>query len=268
MICLWMMKSRHSNRLLQKFMQLPLFYIAEIPEPGSEFELPEDTSRHISSVLRMQEGEALQLTDGKGNLFDSVIVKPHKKHTSVQVASKTFTQPSAYHYTIAISLLKNSARFEWFLEKATELGVNRIVPLITSRTEKQHFKEDRSRAILVSAMMQSAQTWLPELEAPQKIDVFLSQIQPGSGNDFFIAHCIEAPKDYLANRLLTASSNRIIMIGPEGDFTEAEVEAALRKGAIPVSLGSARLRAETAGIVAATLIKLINPPLHHGDEVH
>jgi len=208
------------------------------------------------------------LTDGKGNLYNSRIVKPHKKHSTVKVESKISTQASEHSYTIAIALLKNSARFEWFLEKATELGINRIVPLITARTEKQHYKEERSRAILISAMMQSGQTWLPQLESPQRIEAFLSKIQPASGNDFFIAHCMNTPKEYLANVLLTASNSRIIMIGPEGDFNGEELEAAIQKGAVPVSLGSSRLRAETAGMVAATLLKLINPPVLQGDEVH
>src|SRR4051812_46123852 len=103
-------------------MQLPLFYIPAIPDPGSEFELPEDASRHISSVLRIQEAEPLQLTDGKGNLYDAQVVKSHKKHTIVQVTSKFITPAPSHSYTVAIALLKNAARFEWFLEKATELG--------------------------------------------------------------------------------------------------------------------------------------------------
>src|SRR5688572_13416154 len=158
-------------------MQLPLFYLAEIPGATGELELPEESSRHISAVLRMQEGEELHLTDGKGNLYTASIVKPHKKHTLVSIDSRTVTERPTHSYTIAIALLKNATRFEWFLEKATELGINRIVPLITARTEKQHYKEERFRAILVSAMMQSGQNWLPELDAPQRMDNFLLQIQ-------------------------------------------------------------------------------------------
>ena len=239
-------------------MQLPLFYLAEIPDSAGELELPEDSSRHISAVLRMQEGEELQLTDGKGNLYSATIVKPHKKHTTVRINSKTVTAATGYSYTIAIALLKNATRFEWFLEKATELGINRIIPLITARTEKQHYKEERSRSILISAMMQSGQNWLPQLDAPQRIESFLS-MNPGPGVDCFIAHCMDKPRDLLAERLQNASHHRLIMIGPEGDFTEAELQAALEKGAVPVSLGSSRLRAETAGMVAATLLTSIRP---------
>ncbi|HSB94230.1 MAG TPA: RsmE family RNA methyltransferase, partial [Flavitalea sp.] len=217
--------------------------------------------RHISAVLRMQEGEELQLTDGQGNLYTATIVKPHKKHTVVSIRSKQFTPAPTESHTIAIALLKNATRFEWFLEKATELGINRIVPLITARTEKQHYKEERARAILVSAMMQSGQTWLPVLEAPQRIERFLSRVQEGPGEDFFVAHCMDKPKDDLATRLQIASQYKVIMIGPEGDFTEAEVDAAVAKGAVPVSLGNSRLRAETAGIIAVTLMKLVKPRL-------
>jgi 16S rRNA (uracil1498-N3)-methyltransferase len=109
-------------------------------------------------------------------------------------------------------------------------------------------------------MMQSGQNWLPELEAPQRFERFLSQIQPHLP-DFFIAHCMDKPKEDLLTRLQTASPHRSIMIGPEGDFTEDELQAALVKGAVPVSLGSSRLRAETAGVVAATLLNLVKPPL-------
>jgi 16S rRNA (uracil1498-N3)-methyltransferase len=242
-------------------MQLPLFYLAEIPGTAADFELPEDSSRHISAVLRMQEGEELQLTDGRGNLYTASIVKPHKKHTLVSISSKTFTEAPNHSQTIAIALLKNATRFEWFLEKATELGINRIVPLITARTEKQHYKEERSRSILVSAMMQSGQNWLPQLDAPQRIESFMSKLPPASGIDFFIAHCMNKPKDDLVTRLQTSSHHRLIMIGPEGDFTEDELHSAMEKGAVPVSLGTSRLRAETAGMVAATLLNLVRPPL-------
>lgn len=241
-------------------MQKPLFYIEAAPSQGIELELSEENSRHISSVLRMQEEELLQLTDGRGNLYEGAIVKAHKKRTSVRIIDKTFHEQATVHITVAIALLKNAARFEWFLEKATELGIRTIIPLITARTEKQHYKEERFRAILVSAMMQSGQTWLPQLLPPQPFGTYIPSMERTPDQAIFIAHCMESPKEDLSNALLSVTGKRLILIGPEGDFTPDEVQSATEHGAAAVSLGDTRLRAETAGIVAATLLKLVNRP--------
>jgi 16S rRNA (uracil1498-N3)-methyltransferase len=157
--------------------------------------------------------------------------------------------------TVAISLLKNASRFEWFLEKATEIGVSGIVPLLCERTEKEHARIDRLRSILVSAMLQSQQAWLPELSEPMGFSELVGR--PASGGRY-IAHCLEAPlsTDSLADWRKTADGvpPQLILIGPEGDFSPKEVEAALKEGFLPVTLGENRLRTETAGVVAATLL--------------
>src|SRR4030095_11060331 len=144
-------------------MALPFFYIQE-PDPlQKEIVLDEDTSRHIIQVLRMKEGEKMNLTDGKGNLIIAEIFDAHKKHCMVNVVDSRLTTHHSRKITIAISLLKNTNRFEWFLEKATEIGISEIIPLICERTEKQKFRYDRMKGICISAMLQSQQCWLPEL---------------------------------------------------------------------------------------------------------
>ena len=234
-------------------MALPFFYINEFDPSQKEIVLDEDTSRHIVQVLRMKEGEKLNLTDGKGNLITAEITDAHKKHCTVKIIDSRFTAHNSRKTTIAISLLKNTSRFEWFLEKATEIGISEIVPLICERTEKQKFRHDRMKGICISAMLQSQQCWLPALHEPVQFgDLVIRQF-----GDYqkMIAHCIDEEKQSL-HLQISKSSNRLILIGPEGDFTKQEIELALQNDFIPVSLGETRLRSETAGVVAATLLYL------------
>ena len=234
-------------------MSLPFFYITEFNSSQKEVVLNEDTSRHVVQVLRMKVGENLNLTDGKGHLITAGIIGDHKKHCTVKVVDSKFMLQTSRKITIAISLLKNASRFEWFLEKATEIGVSEVIPLICERTEKQKFRYDRMKGICISAMLQSQQGWLPELYEPVK---YMDYIKSGTGNTDltkFIAHCEESStkKQLSAYQSLNSST---ILIGPEGDFTKDEVKLALENNFIPVSLGETRLRTETAGIVAATLL--------------
>jgi len=244
-------------------MALPFFYISSYDPGSTEITLDEDNSRHIVQVLRMRPGAALQLTDGKGTLLTAVILDDHKKKCRVQVQTADTQPPRERPVSLAISLLKNAARFEWFLEKATEIGVREIIPLLCEHTERQQVRQDRLQNILVSAMLQSQQSWLPILHLPTP----LGQLITGADHDQrFIAHCLEAPRptsslpDALRQTLTgtnTSSarvSSRLILIGPEGDFSPKEVELALEHQFIPVTLGNNRLRTETAGVVAATLL--------------
>ncbi len=235
-------------------MPLPFFYKEDIISNTKAITLDEDTSKHVVQVLRMQNGEQLQLTDGKGNLFTAEITDAHKKHCTVKVLTTAGQQRPTNNITIAISLVKNNSRFEWFLEKATEIGVTEIIPLICQRTEKQHFRYDRMKGILISAMLQSQQTWLPVLSEPVRFDSYIKDARPSDSSCYFIAHCTEDKKQPLSHLLINSSAHLHILIGPEGDFTEKEIEEALQKNFVPVSLGETRLRTETAGIVAATLL--------------
>ena len=233
-------------------MALPFFYKEDIDSAAKEMVLDEDTSKHIVQVLRMQHGEQLQLTNGKGSLITAAITDNNRKRCIVTVIQKSTIQNQQSKISIAVSLLKNTNRFEWFLEKATEIGVAEIIPLLCSRTEKQNFKAERLQTILVSAMLQSQQCWLPVLHEPVKYKTFVEQ---NNIQQKFIAHCEEEKeKVQLTATPLNFSTSKLILIGPEGDFTKEEIELALKNKFTPVSLGNTRLRTETAGIVAATLL--------------
>ena len=232
------------------FMALSFFYVKDLT--GTSLVLDEDTSRHITGVLRMKVGEPILLTNGKGTKAQATITDDHRKRCAVRIDATEVEAKKTPQVCIAISLVKNAARFEWFLEKATEIGVSEIIPLLCERTEKEKFRHDRMQAILVSAMLQSQQCWLPILHEPTPYkDVVATATQQRK----FIAHCLPHQKQNLHDVLKNFDGNdRIILIGPEGDFTETEIEQALAKNFLPVALGDTRLRTETAGIVAATLL--------------
>jgi len=235
-------------------MALPFFYKDDLVASAPEVVLDEDTSKHIVQVLRMQNGEQLQLTNGKGDLFTAEITDNNRKKCSVKILQTTNHKSQTTNITIAISLIKNSSRFEWFLEKATEIGVTEIIPLICERTEKTAFKFDRMKSILVSAMLQSQQCRLPVLHEPAKFNQLISTV---THQQKFIAHCIEGEKRNLTDLVNSNLSSQIILIGPEGDFTKDEIDLALQNHFNAVALGETRLRTETAGIVASTLLRLI-----------
>ncbi len=234
-------------------MALPFFYKEDITANSTAVVLDEDTSKHVVQVLRMQNREQLQLTDGKGNLFTCEITDNNRKKCAVVIKQTTNYKPPTTNITIAISLLKNANRFEWFLEKVTEIGVTQIIPLVCERTEKTAFKFERMKSILVSAMLQSQQCWLPQMGEPVKYKDF---IEAGNAAQKFIAHCEdENNKVPLTSKLLNPSTSKVILIGPEGDFTTKEIELALQNNFIAVSLGNTRLRTETAGVMAAALLQ-------------
>ncbi len=229
-------------------MALPFFYQPEIIAAPSLL-LSEETSKHCIQVLRMKEGEPLQLTDGKGNAYKALISKTDKRHCEVNITESTFQQPQKKQVSIGMSLLKNANRFEWFLEKATELGIAEIIPLLCRRTERQHFRFDRMQHILIAAMLQSQQAWLPVLHEPTN---FQTVIQSATQSQKLIAHCEDGDKQNIPN--LSIANSVQIIIGPEGDFASDEIHLALQNGYQATSLGNTRLRTETAGVVAATLL--------------
>ena len=230
-------------------MQLPFFFEENIPDERS-FILSEETSKHIVQVLRMHENENFLITNGKGQVLTARLIKANKKNAGVQIINKSVNQRLNPKVSIAISLLKNTNRFEWFSEKATEIGISEIIPIICDRTEKQHFRYDRMKNIIVSAMLQSQQAWLPVLCKPMKFEeIVKSALQKNK----YIAHCIDDKKNNLSDEIVS-KGDQLILIGPEGDFTKDEITTALKNSYTPVSLGGTRLRTETAGIVAAVLL--------------
>ncbi len=233
-------------------MQLPFFYIEPALAESPLIQLDEDNSRHVIQVLRMRIGEQMNLTDGNGLLLHTEIVDEHKKHCQVNVLGRTLVGRKGRNLCMAISLLKNNARFEWFLEKATELGIRKIIPLLCERTEKQKFRYDRMKGILISAMLQSQQCWLPELPEPIKFKNIEEWVT--KDGEKYIAHCMPEYRSLLSK--LPAMQDGLIAIGPEGDFSQNEIQLAINNDFVPISLGENRLRTETAGMVAATIFLL------------
>jgi 16S rRNA (uracil1498-N3)-methyltransferase len=236
------------------FMALPFFYIESFDATQQLIALNEETSKHVVQVLRMQAGEQLNLTDGKGSLLTAAITDAHKKHCVVRIHATRHTLQAARKTTLAVSLVKNTSRFEWFLEKATEMGVAEIMPLLCERTERQHFRYDRMKGIVVSAMLQSQQTWLPVLHEPVKFEDAIRQTGASDGLLKLIAHCEDTAKNPFSEIQLNLFSNAMILIGPEGDFSSAEIATAIQENFLPVALGETRLRTETAAVVAAALL--------------
>ena len=236
-------------------MPLPFFYTEPVAASQNIVVLNEENSKHAVQVLRMQNGEQLRLTDGFGNLYTAEISDAHKKKCTVNILERNFEDAPAIRVSIAVSPVKNNSRFEWFLEKATEIGVTEIVPLLCSRTEKQHFRYERMNGILISALLQSQQVWLPKLHEPVKYEKYLQSLENKAAQKF-IAHCEEDKKTSLRDLLSTnqPSNQSTIFIGPEGDFTKEEIALALQNNFTPVALGDTRLRTETAALVAATLL--------------
>ncbi|HWB26081.1 MAG TPA: RsmE family RNA methyltransferase [Chitinophagaceae bacterium] len=230
-------------------MSLPFFYEDNIVPGSSSFVLSEETSKHCIQVLRMKPGEQLEVTDGRGKIITSTITAADKRACIVNAESVRTAEKPAKHICIGISLLKNAARFEWFLEKAVELGVSEIIPLLCTRTERQHFRHERLKGIVVSAMLQSQQAWLPVLHEPVALAKLAGSTQQ---TQKLIAHCANTHKQTINSPGI--ENDILILIGPEGDFTQEEIDNCLTLGFIPVTLGNTRLRTETAGIAAAVLL--------------
>jgi 16S rRNA (uracil1498-N3)-methyltransferase len=230
-------------------MSLPFFYEPELPNTKGNFVLSTESSKHLVQVLRMRIGVQLMLTNGKGCVAKARLISDDKKAAVVAIEETEQVAAAARKITIAISLLKNASRLEWFLEKATEMGVSCIQPLLCERTSHERFRQDRMEGILISAMLQSQQAWLPELPAPVHYTPF---IEANKFRQSFIAHCEPGEKKSLQQ--ISMGDQCAILIGPEGDFSPAEIQAAINHGWQAVSLGDTRLRTETAGIVASALL--------------
>jgi 16S rRNA (uracil1498-N3)-methyltransferase len=229
--------------------EIPYFYCPELSAVVGLAKMDEEMRRHVVTVLRMEVGEKIMLMDGVGNVAEVDIIEASKKSLLVSINNKNSYPPPSQKLVLAISTLKNASRFEWMLEKVTEIGITEIIPLISVRTERIHFKEDRLKQIIVSACLQSKQCWMPVLREPQKLQ---SLVHNSTIEKKFIAHCVDAHKEKLQKQ----SCDSILLIGPEGDFTQTEIDMALSNGFLPVTLGDSRLRTETAGVVGAVLMKI------------
>ena len=230
---------------------MQLFYLEN---PENEIILSTQESKHATKVLRKKEGDILNFTDGKGGFHKAEITVADSRKCRLQiVSSEQKPKQHNYHLHIAIAPTKNMDRFEWFLEKVTEIGIDEITPIICSRSERKVIKNERCNKILLSAMKQSLKFHLPKLNEAISLTNFLKSNVDGAK---YIAHCEKSDK--LELRKVNSAEKTLILIGPEGDFSPAEIEMALQNQFKAVSLGTSRLRTETAGIVAVHTINIIS----------
>ena len=220
-----------------------LFYDPTIDVLAKTHILNEEESKHACKVMRLVIGNEIAILNGKGIEFTAKIVEAHPKHCKVEIISKTEELEPNYDLHIAIAPTKIIDRIEWFLEKATEIGITEITPLICSNSERKIIKEERLEKILIAAMKQSKRLFLPKLNPLTEISSFIKQHPKG-----LIAHCYEGDKSSISEVFETKNSP--ILIGPEGDFSMKEVEIALNSGYKTITLGKNRLRTETAGLYA------------------
>jgi 16S rRNA (uracil1498-N3)-methyltransferase len=233
---------------------MQLFYSPDIDASLKQYTFSKEESKHIIKVLRKKEGDNLSITNGKGDLFKVEIIIADIKKCTVQINSIKHQPNRNYKLHIAIAPTKMNDRMEWFLEKATEIGINEITPVFCENSERKVIKKERFDKIIQSAMKQSLQMHLPKLNEAISFKQFIKQDFEGHK---YIAHCEEKEKKQL-NCLVTPNEQYTVLIGPEGDFTLNEIDIAIKNSFKPVALGNNRLRTETAGIVACHTIALKN----------
>jgi len=217
--------------------------------------LPEKESQHCVKVLRMREGDKLTVTDGKGSFYECILVQPNPKQCMVSIQN-SIERPKGWDYNLQLAFAptKQMERNEWFVEKAVEIGIDTITPILCHYSERKEIKTERLEKIAISAMKQSQQAYLPEIEELTGFKDIISQ--PFNGKKY-IAHCYDLPKEPLS-QLYQKGEDALILIGPEGDFSQEEVEKAIAAGFEPVTLIKSRLRTETACLVAIHTIHVIN----------
>lgn len=231
-----------------------LFYTPDIH--GDTYTLNEEESNHCNKVLRLSVGNIVYLIDGKGGLYTAQIIEAKKKAVNLSIthAQREFGKRN-HHLHIAIAPTKNIDRLEWFLEKATEIGIDEITPIICERSERKIIKGERLEKVITAAVKQSLTAYHPKLNAASSYQDFIKKDHKSTK---LIAHC-EADKVRQAiDQLIIPQENYLILIGPEGDFTPKEIELALHTGYKPVTLGSTRLRTETAGLAACFEVNYVN----------
>lgn len=233
---------------------MQLFYNPNIDENTAKIEFSKDESRHIIKVLRKINGDQLQITNGKGWLFIAEITSSDIKNCEAAIISKKLEPARNYKVHLAVAPTKMNDRYEWFLEKATEIGVDVITPIICDHSERKVIKSDRFEKILQAAMKQALHFYLPQLQEAVSFNDFINQ--PFNGHKF-IAHCEKTERTSFKNAL-ESRSDVLILIGPEGDFSPKEIEKAIALGFKPVTLGTTRLRTETAAVVACHSVAFFN----------
>jgi 16S rRNA (uracil1498-N3)-methyltransferase len=233
---------------------MQVFYSPDIS--GENYILDKNESKHIVRVLRMKAGTVVNLIDGRGNLYEGIISDPDPAGCIINIVSVSHDfEKRNYRLHIAISPLKNPERFEWFIEKAVEIGIDEITPLICKNTEKPGIKTERIRNLIISAMKQSLKVQETQLNKVKSFGEFILENHPGKK---MIAHCHADLKRSSISEVYSRGENVVIMIGPEGDFSKKEVEETMSKKFTQIHLGTSRLRTETAGIAACHSIYFMN----------
>jgi 16S rRNA (uracil1498-N3)-methyltransferase len=233
---------------------MQLFYNPNITESTDSFSFDKEESKHIIKVMRKKGGDVLFVTNGLGYLFKTEIVLGSDIKCTVKIVSFEKAAKPSYNLHLAVAPTKMNDRYEWFLEKATEMGVSEITPIICEHSERKFVKSDRFDKIIQSAMKQSVQFYLPKLNEAIPLKEFLKK---ENKDLLLIAHCEETNKKSLKD-VVKPNENITVLIGPEGDFSTKEITLALEKKYIPVTLGKTRLRTETAAVVACHSIVFVN----------
>lgn len=230
-----------------------LFFSTDVN--NNQIRLDQDESKHCIKVLRLERNDIIQVTDGKGNLYEALISDLTRGIVTASIISvKESKRDKGFRLHIAIAPTKNSDRFEWFLEKAVEIGIDEISPVFCSRSERNRINSERLHKILISAAKQSLKTRLPSLNEGSPFEKFVNK--PFAGLKL-VASCL-ADKEKEIQNAYTKGQDVLVLIGPEGDFSDTEIDSALKSGFDPVSLGESRLRTETAGVYVTAVINLIN----------
>ena len=233
---------------------MQLFYNSDIKQGDVTFFFDKEESKHIVKVLRKKENDKIFITNGLGYLFESEIILASEKKCDVKITKETFQEPDKFYTHIVVAPTKMNDRLEWFLEKATEIGIHEITPIICDHSERKVYKIDRAEKIIQAAMKQSLHYYIPKINEPISFAQFVKSNFEGQK---FIAHCEETDKKSFKNEVKN-DEKVTILIGPEGDFSTKEINLAIENGFIPVTLGNTRLRTETAALVACHTIALIN----------
>lgn len=235
-----------------------LFYTQHIEDQWLHLDAEE--ARHCAQVLRKQVGEHIFVVDGSGGFYESELIEVHKKSCKASILKQIKPyNPRPFHLHIAIAPTKNISRFEWFLEKATEIGVDEITPLLCFHSERKNIRHDRLEKVLVAAMKQSIKAYLPKLNPLIKYNNFIDTFVKANDNSAarYIAHCHGTIESHLKEKY-QPRQNVTLLIGPEGDFSKTELDLAFAKSFEEVHLGQSRLRTETAGVVACHTVNLMN----------
>ena len=227
-------------------------FAPDLTPAAATYQLSEDESKHAVRVLRLNEGDAIDLLDGRGGLYTATVADANPKRCQLRITHHETVPPRPYFTHVAVAPTKNLDRMEWFVEKAVEIGVERISFLRCARSERRELKLERLEKIAISALKQSRQAWLPQLDELTDYAAFLREAVPETT---FIAH-LEAGERTALTQVVGAGPGCCVLIGPEGDFTPEEISLALNRGIRPVTLGASRLRTETAALAAVFTVHL------------